>query len=323
MDEKQREMIQAHMKSALRMSSNDREVHIARTIGDVYDKEMPIPEVISAIARTERADVGEHIFYLAPDNITKEVLTISANCNVTQTKVTPNTRTELTFTDLLSPEYYVCIHDWLKGDHDVLRFYADAITEAMNRQEAYAVLQLVDAGAVAASNTFTLDSGKAKFDYPKLVEMARAVAKFGNRLVLVSGANVTTDIMLMDFDADTQREFDISKIVSQHIAIEDCEVDIDASTEKVIDPDVAYLIAVSDSAGNMPILFTRRKIEDLTDSPDTTAMGKERIVIDSGNLINTDSAGDNRRKLSRSKTGYEEYGAVLLNNCVVAKFTRA
>lgn len=307
------------MKSILRMGSEERESFIARTIGDVYDKELPIPEVIEAVSNTERADVGEHIFYLAPDNITKEVLTLTSNCNVTQTKVTPNTRTELSFTDLISPEYYVCIHDWLKGDHDVIRFYADAITEAMNRQEVYALLQLIDAGAVATGNTFTLDSGVAVMDFKKLTDMARSVAKFGTKLILISGANVTTDIMLMDYNEDKNRAFTADKLITRHIGIEECTVDIDTVTKTVIDPDVAYLVAVSDSKQNKPVLFARRKISDLADMPDTTASGKERIIIDSGNLINV---GTNR-KLSRSKTGYEEYGAVLLNNAVVAKFTRA
>jgi len=317
MDEKQKELVKAHMQSVLSMSANERDVFIARTIGDVYDEELPVPEVIDAVSRFERAEVGEHIFYMTPDSITKEVLTLTSNCVVTQEKITPNTRTELSFTDLISKEYYVCIHDWLKGDHDVIRFYADAIMEAMNRQEIYGVLQLIDAGAVASSNVFALDSGKTAFDYPKLIEMRKAVRKFGGKLVLITGCNVTNDIDLMDFNQDTQRPFTINQVVDKWIAIEDYEVDVDASTKKVIDPDTAYLVAVSDSKGNLPILFSRRKTGSLAGMADTTAVSKERIVLDGGNLINV--ASD--RKLARSKVGFQEYGAVLMNAKVCAKFS--
>lgn len=315
---KELEQIKVHMKSAMQMSANDRDAFIARTIGDVYDEEFPIPEVIEAISRTERADAGEHVYYLTPASITKTLYTLTSNCTVTQTKISPSTRTELDWTDLISPEFYVCLHDWLKGDHDVLTFYADSISEAMNRQEIYAVLQLIDAGAVAESNTFTITSGATKFDFPVLVRMARSVAKYGKNLVLISGANVTTDIVLLDYDSNKQREHGLGTLNVTHIPIEELTVTVDASPVTVIDADVAYLVAVSDSKDNKPVLFARRKTETLAESTDTMAVAKERIVIDQGNLINVGTA----RKFSRSKTGFEEYGAVLMNSKCVAKFTR-
>jgi hypothetical protein len=316
---KELEVIKVHMQSALRMSANERDAFIARTIGDVYDVEFPIPEVIESISRTERADVGEHVYYMTPEAIVKTLHTLTSNCTVTQTKISPSTRTELTWTDIISPEFYICLHDWLKGDHDVLTFYADSISEAMDRQEIYAVLQLIDAGAVAESNTFTLTSGATKFDFPKLVEMARSVARYGRELVLITGANVTTDIVLMDYDADKNRETSIGSIVGKHIPVEELAVTVDASPVTVIDPDIAYLVAVADAKANKPVLFARRKTSDLATSADTTGVDKERIVIDQGNLINVASA----RKFSRSKTGFQEYGAILINSKVVAKFTRS
>jgi len=315
---KEIEQIKVHMQSALQMSANDRDAFIARTIGDVYDVEFPIPEVIESISRTERADVGDHVYYLTPESITKTLHTLTSNCTVTQTKISPSTRTELSWTDIISPEFYICLHDWLKGDHDVLTFYADSISEAMNRQEIYAVLQLIDAGAVAESNTFTITSGGTKFDYPKLVEMARSVARYGKSLVLITGANVTTDIVLMDYDADKNRETSIGSIVAKHIPIEELSVTVDSTPTTVISADIAYLVAVSDSQANKPVLFARRKTSDMAEMADTTAVNKERIVIDQGNLINVASA----RKFSRSKTGFEEYGAVLINSKTIAKFTR-
>lgn len=319
MDNEQKELIQAKMKQVLHMGSEAREAFIANTIGDVYDPELPVPDVVNALSDVRRAEPGEHVYFLVPEDITKELLTLTSNCEVTQQKVTPSTRNELSFTDIISKEYYVCIHDWIKGDHDVIRFYAEAILEAMNRQEDYAILQLIDAGAVAESNLFTLDSGKDEFDYAKLVEMTRSLAKYGKEFVLISGANVTTDIMLMDFNQNTFRPYTIEKVVKEWIPIEECKVTVDASEKTVIDPDVAYLVAIKDSRNKKPILFSRRKLDPIADRADTTLVAKERAIMDTGNMITTD---DPKRKFARGKAGFEEYGAVLLNAKVVAKFDK-
>ena len=93
----QKKVIAEKMIQARSMSDGDRELFIARTIGDVYDVEMPIPEVIESIARVERADVGEHVYYLAPTTKTKEVKQITSDCTIAQTKVNPNPRKEVSW----------------------------------------------------------------------------------------------------------------------------------------------------------------------------------------------------------------------------------
>ena len=317
----QKKVLNERMVQAKHMSDGDREVFMARTIGDVYDVELPIPEVVDAISNVQRADVGEHVYFLAPDTITKTVKTIDANCNITQTKVTPNTRTEVTWTDLVTEEVYVCLHDWLKADHDVLTFNADAMNEGMDRQEIYSVLQLADAGATSESNTYTLDSGKTKFDYPKLVEMARSIAKFGRELVLITGGNITTDITLINYDADKNQPISIFDLVSKHIPIEELSVTIDGSPVTVLDANVALLVAVADSKKNRSILVARRKTGQLTEMTDTEMLeqNKERIVISSGNAINV---GTNR-KFAKGFFSIEEYSATSLNDKTYAKFTRS
>lgn len=314
--------ISDHMKTVLNMSADAREVFIAMTIGDVYDVELPIPEVIESISRIARAGnrpEDNHVYYLVPSTLDKKVYTLTSNCNVTQVQVTPNTRTELTFTDLVSPDFWVCIKDFLTGDHDALQFYADSINEAMDRQEIYAVLQLLEAGVTDTGNSFTLDSGDDALTYPKLVEMVRSLAKYGTNFVLISGANVTTDIMLMDFNANTFRQYGLDNLRIKLQPIEELTVDVNGSGQaSVIDPDVAYLVAVSDAKGNRPVVFARRKISPLADMADTKVIAKERAIIDTGNMKNVGSTV----KFARGKAGYEEYGAVLINKYTVAKFTK-
>ena len=249
MDEKKIMMAKEELKRIAR--SSDPVFEIAKTLGDVYDVELPIPEVISAIFRTERAEVGEHVYYLAPEVADKKVLALTSDCIVTQVKVTPRTRTEVTWTDLVSEEYYVCIPDLLKADHNVLQFFGDSIIEAMDRQEVFAVLALVAAGAASTGNVYTLDSGKTKFDYPKLVEMARSVAKYGKNLVLITGADVTTDITLMNYDADKNQAVSLESAgVKTWIPVEELTVDVNAVSKTVIAANRAYLVAVSDSKNN-------------------------------------------------------------------------
>jgi len=317
----QKKVVAEKMIQARAMSTGDRELFIARTIGDVYDVEIGIPEVINSIARVERAEVGEHVYYLVPTTKTKEVKTITSDCTIVQTKVSPNTRTEVTWVDPVTDEVYVCLHDWLKGDHDVLTFNADALNEAMDRQEIYSVLQLADAGAVAESNTYGFSSGEDKFTYPKLVEMARSIAKYGRELVLITGGNVTTDIQLMNYDADKNQSVSIFDIVSKHIPIEDLKVTINTVEKTVIDPDVALLVAVADSKMNKSLVVARRKIGALAQMADTDVVDadKERIVISSGNGINVGSV----RKYAKGFFLAEEFSATSLNDLTYAKYTRA
>jgi len=315
----QKKVVAETMQKARTMSAGDRELFIAKTIGDVYDVELPIPEVIGAIVNDQRAEVGEHVYYLAPDSITKKVNTLTTDCVITQVKVSPNAQTEVTWTDLVSEEVYVCLHDWLKGDHDVLTFNAEAIMEAMDRKEIYSTLALVDAGATSEGNVFTLGSSETTFTYPKLVEMARSVAKYGSELVLITGGTVTTDIMLLNYDANKNQSVSIFDIVSKHIPIEELLVTIDGVPTTVLDPDVAYVVAVSDSKKNRSLVFARRKMGALTDMADTTLQEKERVIVSSGNGINVGAT----RKFAKGFFGAEEISITSINDKTYAKFTRS
>ena len=316
----QKAELKTEMMKAKTMSAADREIFIAKTIGEVYDLELPIPEVITAISRFERVAVGEHLFYNVPAAITKAVRTIDADCNITQTKVTPNTRTEATWVDMVSEQVYVCLHDWLKGDHDVLTFNADMIQEAMDRKEIYAVLALVQSGATSESNVYTLRSGEDKFVYPDLVDMARSVAPYGKDLVLITGGDVTTDIMLLNYDADKNSSVSIFDVVQKHIPIEELSVTIDGSATTVLAANKAMLVAVSDSKKNRSLLVGRRLLNQVTQKSDTeyVDVSAERVIVSTGNTINTAS----NLKLAKGFVGYEEYSATALNDKVFAVFTR-
>jgi len=316
----QKAVLKEEMAKVREMSAADAEIFIAKTIGDVYDLEIPIPEVISSIARFERVAVGEHLFYNVPAAITKAVRTITSGCNLTQTKVTPNTRTEVSWTDLVSEQVYVCLHDWIKGDHDVLTFNADMIQEAMDRKEIYLVLALADAGAVSESNVYTLRSGETKFVYPDLVDMARSIARYGKDLVLITGGDITTDIQLMNYDADKNSSVNIFDVVKQHIPIEELSVTINGTPTVVLAANTALLVAVSDAKKNRSLLVARRQLGQVVQKSDTEYIdqGRERIIVSQGNQQAIGSNGT----LSKGFVGFEEFSGTSLNDMTYAKFTR-
>jgi hypothetical protein len=277
--------------------------------------------MIAAIMNTASAEPHEHVYYFTPTLPVKKVYILSGNCNVTQEAVSPATRNDLAFTTIVTPDYYICLDELLNGDMNILDLYAEDIQEALNREEIYAVLALVDAAAVARGNVFGLDSGKLKFDYPKLVEMRKAIRKYGKTLVLVTGANVTEDVELMQYDANKFQAFNIKDVVDMWIPLEALDVTINGTPTVVLDADTAYLVAVSDSKKNKPGYFVRRKIDGsiLAGLNDTTIVNKERAVIVTGSNKPVGSV----EKFAKGIAGLEQVGIVITNSYTCAKFVRA
>jgi hypothetical protein len=300
--------------------SANREEQIASIINETYDPELPINEVVSAIMNVGSAEPQESVYYFVPTLPIKKVYILTSNCNVTQEAVVPTSKNTLSFTTIVTPDYYICLDTLLNGDMNVLDLYAEDIQEALNREEIYAVLALVDAAAVARGNVFGLDSGKTKFDYPKLVEMKKAIRKYGKTLVLISGSNITEDIELMQYDANKFQGVNIKDVVDLWIPIESLDVTIGGADTDVISDDIAYLVAVSDSKKNKPGYFIRRKISSaVAGLMDTTVIAKERAVIVTG----TNKPVATVEKFARGIAGLEQVGVVITNSYTCCKFVRA
>ena len=324
MEKKQvsREELEAAKKQMKQIAfSANREEQLASVLNESYDPELPVPEMIAAIMNTASAEPHEHVYYFTPTLPVKKVYILSGNCNVTQEAVSPATRNDLAFTTIVTPDYYICLDELLNGDMNILDLYAEDIQEALNREEIYAVLSLIDAAAVARGNVFGLDSGKLKFDYVKLVEMRKAIRKYGKTLVLVTGANVTEDVELMQYDANKFQAFNIKDVVDMWIPLEALDVTINGTPTVVLDADTAYLVAVSDSKKNKPGYFVRRKIDGsiLAGLQDTTIVNKERAVIVTGSNKPVGSV----EKFAKGVAGLEQVGIVITNSYTCAKFVRA
>jgi hypothetical protein len=302
------------------MSAN-REEQVASILNESYDPELPIAEMISAIMNTASAEPHESVYYFTPTLPVKKVYLLTSNCNVTQESVSPASKNTLAFTSIVTPSYWICLDDLLNGDMNILDLYAETIQEALNREEIYAVLALIDAAAVARGNVFGLSTSETKLTYPKLVEMRKALRKYGRKLVLITGPNVTEDVELMQYDANKFSPINIKDVVDMWVPVEDLQVTIGGVVTDVIDADTAYLVAVSDSKANKPGYFVRRKInaQILAGTTDTTMVAKERAVIVSGMIQPLGTV----ESFSKGIAGFEQVGIVITNSYTCAKFVRA
>jgi len=288
-------------------------LEVATLANKPYDAELPVNDMIKDVFQTGSVDVGEDYDYFAIAPVDKVVYTVSSG-SVTQTNVSVDSENELAFSDYDSEESYVYLADLLGGKYDPIAKKADEQQEVLNRLEVKAVCDLLIAGAVARSNTFAWTSGDSSITFAKLVAMVRSVAKYGSRCVLISGANVTTDVILMDSTEDKNRELTLAKAgIMAHYPIE--AFTYTHSTEMtVLDADKAIIVAISDAKGNKPGHFVRRKVAQVAMGQDVSA--KERLVISSGPAKHVGS----NRKLAIGILTYEMFGAVLTNTYTCAVF---
>ena len=277
-----------------------------------YDAELPIPEVITEIAKTDTIEKGGNYYYfaIAPDG---KVITTISNGSLTQLAVTPETESELSFSSYSSLEYYVYVEKILAAKYDEIEDKTELAMESMNRKEVKDVLDALFAAAVTRSNTYYLDSGDTVLGFEKLVEMVRSLAKYGNKLVLVTGATCTTDVMLLDYNENKEREVTLAKAgISKHVPIE--ALTYTHSGEKtVIADDKALLVATADAQKNRCIHFVRRMVNSIDGGGQ-----KERIIWIQPTRIQVGSDP----KWAYSVAAMEQYGLVVANTYVVAAFHR-
>ena len=288
-------------------------LELARLANMPYDAEFPIPPVIGAIAKTATVAKGEDYEYFVHDVEVKSVYTV-VNGAITQTNVTPGSETDLVFSTYESDEYYVYVEKLLEAKYEPIAIKTKTAMESLNRKEIKDVLALCVASAEAQSNTFANDSGDSVIDFEKVVEMVRSVAKYGRNLVLITGSDVTTDIILMDYAENKEREVSLAKAgIAKHIALETLTY-THSGTQTVLASDKAVLVAVSDSEGNEPIHFVRRSVSSIDGSGD-----KERVVMASGPGLWVGAA----RKWAYAIIAMEQYGAVVVNPFCFAVYLKA
>ena len=309
------ELIQAAKEEMVRIGEDlgTAPMKTAKLVGSPYDPSMPVDPVISDILNTDTVGRGEDFEYFVVDEDVKQVYLLDASCNVTSAEVTPQTELDLVFAEHTSTEHFICIKNLLEAKYDVLARKRDNIRRSLDNSEVKKVMDLLDA-AVPGANEHTLVTGASKFNYTDLCAMVEDVANYGTRLLLIAGTNINKDIILWNFDNDKNQPISPADF-GVDVRVIRGTVKIDAgAVEPILDPDVAYLVATSDSEGNKPGYFVRRIVSNL--GPENEG---ERLILPTSAVM---AIGANR-KMAFAVVGYENIGCVITNPNTISKFTRA
>ncbi len=317
MDEKKLLMAQEELKAKLQVIAQTRgdtgALELAKLANMPYDAELPISDVISKICKVARVEKGEDYEYFSIGPETKTVITIS-NGGVTQANVTPDSTTDLTFNSYNGNAENVYIEKLMEAKYDPIAVKAKAIMEALNRKEVKDVLDVAIASAEAQSQEFTLDSGDTYLDFPKLEEMTRALEKYGTKFALITGSTVSADIRLLNYNSDKNVAVKLADLGIVEWIPMPAFTYTHSTSQTVLAATKAILVALADSADELPIHFVRRKIADIVSG----GQDKERIIVASGPRLAVGSTP----KWAYEIAVMEQYGVVQPNPYATAVFTR-
>ena len=187
-------------------------LEIARIIGEPKDPRKPYSDIVSAVCEVDSADPNEYVYYFDVLFDTDYVISTIAS-GTTQTAVTPDTPSLLSFVDLATNEYYVKLTDLANAKERVLGRKKITINRALNAIETQKVVDLLDAAAIARGNLNDLRSGETTFNYRYVVDMIDQVIDYADKYVLVAGSAIDKDLKLMDW-VDSHESLMSAKTIS-------------------------------------------------------------------------------------------------------------
>jgi len=297
-------------------------LEIARIIGEPRDPRRPYPLLVERLCDTDTADPEEHVYYFDVLQDTDKVYYITSSGSVTTESVSPDSPVELSFVDLASPEYYVKFTDLAKAKERVIGRKKATINRAMNAEENYRVVQLLDAAAIAEGNLNDLRSGETSYNYQHLIDQIDQVIDYSEGYELVVGTAIDKDIKLWNwkdnkFHSLSQAFSDLGITVNRIKQ----NVTRDSEATDVLDTNIAYLAGTITEKPGKPLLFVRKRlntIEQLAGVISENADMPERLVFVSPNPVQVAST----RYLAVGFTGFEEFALATQNSKAVSKFTR-
>lgn len=297
-------------------------LELARIIGEPLDPRRPYSNLVAAVCDTDSADPNEYVYSFDAFLDTDRVYTITSTGQLTTTNVSPLTPTLLTFTDIATDEFYVKITDLANAKERVLGRKKATINRALNAEENYQVIQVIDAAAVGKGNVNDLRSGEKAFNYQHLIDMIDQVIDYSEKYVLVAGTQIDKDVKLWDW-TDNKYHSMIESFNDLGITVElvKATVTIDSTVTSVLSAYVGYLCGTVTEKPGKPILFVRKRmneIEKLNGIISETGDMAERLVFASPNPVQVSGT----RYLAVALTGYEEFTLATQNSYAFSKFSR-
>ena len=297
-------------------------LELARIIGEPRDPRRPYPLLVEKLCDTDTAMPDEYVYQFDVLLDTDKVISTVAN-GMTTTAVTPDSPVLLTFTDLATDEYWVKLTDLANAKERVLARKKATINRALNAEENYQIVQLMDAAAISAGNLNDLRSGETSFHFGHLIDMIDQVIDYSENYVLTAGTQIDKDIKLWDWKDN--------KYHSMVEAFNDLGIEVvrinqnvtrDGSATNVLASTRCYLSGTVTEKPGKPFLFVRKQLNQLeTLGAMITQAGEgiERWVIVSPNPVVVSST----RHLAVGIVGYEQYSAATQNLYANARFIRS
>lgn len=312
------------------MLDNEKRLEMAKTFGQPVDPERSIPKVVEAVAEVDYAEPNEHDYYFDVLAETKEVVTMDSAGQIVQLHVSPDTESALSFSDLATKEYYVKLHELAANSENVIARKRKTIARAMNREEVYRVINVIDTCATSAGNTTTLTSSESAFTFGNLLTMVSQVKDYGTSLKLITGTTVDNDIDAMEYNENkyhsVMEQLKSLGIERMRVPFSVSRAAQSASTASfastaVVDATKAYLVAVDTEIGK-PVLFVRRRINAINLLGGLITVdgeeAPERVVIVNPNPVVAGAV----KYLGIGVIGYEQIAVVCRNMYACASFER-
>lgn len=318
MDEKKlmlaKQELEAKLQEIATLRGDAQAFELAKIANAPYDAEFKVPDLIAKVAKVETVERGEDYQYFSIGADTKTVTTISSG-SVTQSNVTPDTINDLTFNSYSTLAENVYIEKLLEAKYGVVEDAVNRLNESLNRKEVKDVLDVLIASAVAQSQTFVLDSGDTRIDLPKIDDMVTAIEKYGDKCILIAGSTCASDLRKLNYNEDKNQAINLKDFGIDEIIKVPAFQYTHSGTQTVLAADKMILVAVTDSMGERPIHFVRRKVRDIFNG----GSDKERIFAVTAPRLQVGS----NPKWAYEIVGMEQYGVVQPNPMAVAVFQRA
>lgn len=296
-------------------------LELARIIGEPRDPRRPYPHLVEKVCDTDTADPNEYVYQFDVLLDTDKIVT-NVGSGLTTTAVTPDTPALLSFSDLATDEYYVKITDLASSKERVLARKKATINRALNAEENYQVVQILDAAAISAGNLNDMRSGETSFNFQHLVDMMDQIIDYSENYVLVAGTQIDKDIKLWDWkDNKYHSMVEAFNDLGIEVVRVNATVTRDGTPTSVLASTRAYLVGTLTEKPGKPILFVRKRlneIEKLGGVISEAGEAPERLVFVSPNPVQVSST----RYLAVGMTGYEQYAIATQNFYAISRFIR-
>jgi hypothetical protein len=205
-----------------------------------------------------------------------------------------------------------------KGYDSLALMKTDAMA-SMDLKEVSKFFAVLDAAVPGANKLVPISGEGNKFTYKGLRRLRTCLKDVGDKFLLVTGSNIDDQILDWDYDenkyrsiADMVKDLSVEIIYAGHYTLSD-----DGASTTIIDPDVAYLIAVKSGLDGKPFVLARKDLNPIAVKDVEIDTQKQRAVLAMPKLLEIGGSA----VAVFGYWGYEEFNVVARCPIALAKFS--